>query len=160
MRNRIPAARLRQLRTIPLFAGCGDTALAAGDRLVDDHDVPAGTVLTREGAFGRESFVIVSGTAEVTVRGQRVAELGSGAVFGEMAVLQREPRTATVTALTPMHLLVVSPANLSALLLTEGVAGKVLVALSERLRAADDAITAQSAVLRPGARRRTPLGVS
>src|ERR1700730_5692777 len=144
MRNRIPTARLDQLRGIPLFAGCNDVALASIDRLVDAHHAPAGTVLTREGGVGLESFVIVSGTAAVTVRGQRVAELGPGAVFGEMAVLQHEPRSATVAAVTAMDLLVVSPANLSRLLLTDGVAHKVLVGLSERLRAADDKITAPS----------------
>jgi len=149
MRNHIPAARLDQLRRIPLFAGCSNTALAGIDRLVDDHHAAAGTVLTREGGVGLESFVIVSGTAAVTVRGQQVAELGPGAVFGEMAVLQHDKRSATVTAVTPMHVLVVAPANLSPLLLTEGVAGKVLRSMSERLRAADEQLWAGLTV-RPG----------
>lgn len=158
MRKPVPVARLDLLRRISLFAGCDDKALAQIDRSVCDHHLPAGAILTREGAVGRHSYVIVEGTAAVTVRGRKVAELGPGDVVGEMAVLQNLPRTATVTALSPMHLLVVFKADLGYLLETDGVARKALVGFSERLRAADDLIQTASATQPPVPPRRTPIG--
>lgn len=157
MRKRIPAERLALLRKISLFAGCDDKALAVIDRLVCDHNVPAGTILTREGAVGRHSYVIVSGTAAVNVRGQKVAELGPGDVFGEMAVLQNLPRTATVSALSSMHLLTVFYADLVHLLLTEGVARKALIGFSERLRAADELIRTSPSAQPKTSRRRASI---
>lgn len=150
MRNRISTASLDRLRAIPLFSGCRPDALAAVNRLVDVVDVVAGTTLTREGGSGRETFIVVSGTAEVVLHGKRLAEVGLGAVVGEMAVLQHEPQSATVTALTPMQLLVVAPSSLAPLLEIEGVARKVLIGLSSRLRAADDQITSTPTRSRAG----------
>jgi CRP/FNR family transcriptional regulator, cyclic AMP receptor protein len=157
MRKRIPAERLTLLRNISLFASCDDKALAEIDRLVCDHHVAAGAVLTREGAVGRQSYVVVSGTAAVTIRGQKVAEVGPGDVLGEMAVLQNLPRAATVSALSPMHLLVVFYADLVHLLLTDGVSRRALVGFSERLRAADELMRDRSAGQQPAPRRRASI---
>src|SRR5919198_3899060 len=106
MRTTVPEARLEMLRKQLLFRGLGDEELAEIDALVDDIEVDPGEVLTREGHLGRESYIVVSGEAEVRVHGDTVARLGPGAFFGEMAMIDLKPRTATVTAATPMQLLV------------------------------------------------------
>src|SRR5690348_10483220 len=69
-------------------------------------DVGAGHVLVEEGCPGDEAYVLVSGNAEVVVGGRRVAWIGPGELFGEMAVLDRKPRSATVTATEPSRVAV------------------------------------------------------
>ena len=105
-----------QLGDIALFSGLGRAALRLVGSVTTGIDGPAGTVWTTEGKPGLEAFVIVDGEASVTVEGEEVAVLGPGAVFGEMALLDRAPRAATVTALTPMRLLVMSTAEFRSLL--------------------------------------------
>jgi potassium-dependent mechanosensitive channel len=68
-----------------------------------DDEVPAGTVLCREGEIGREFFVIVDGEAAVTRRGRRLVTQRAGDFFGEIALLENVHRTATVTARTPLR---------------------------------------------------------
>lgn len=156
MRNRSSAPSLDRLRAIPLFSACSTDELAAIDSMVDEADVVAGTTLTCEGRAGRETFIIVSGTAKVTRTGKRLAEVGPGAVVGEMAVLQRDARSATVTALSAMHLLVIAPAHLASLLAIEGVARKVMIGLSDRVRAADERITTSPTPAREGRQDAVP----
>jgi CRP/FNR family transcriptional regulator, cyclic AMP receptor protein len=104
-----------RLRDVPFFSSVSKQDLAAIAQQTDEIDVPAGQVLAREGDFGAEFFVIDSGKAEVTKGGERIAELGAGDFFGEMALLDEERRTATVTATTPMSLIVMTRANFRAL---------------------------------------------
>jgi CRP-like cAMP-binding protein len=79
--------------------------------------VPAGKVLIRQGDAGREFFIIMNGTATVRRDGETIATVGPGDHFGEIAVLGNHvPRTATVTAITPMELEVLTPAELMAML--------------------------------------------
>src|SRR5437763_7682388 len=107
MRNiSAPTSRLAVLRAIPLFRACSDSELGRVDSLVDDIDVGAGEILIREGRHDPQSFVIVSGEAAVTRAGEALATLTSGDFFGEMALLDGAARSATVAAVTPMHLLV------------------------------------------------------
>ena len=107
-------ARFRQdtkvlaLKRSPLFEGLANKQLATLARLTDDLEVPAGTVLCREGKSGREFFVIIDGEAEVTRGGKHVATIGSGEFFGEIALLERVVRTATVTAKTPLRFFVLT----------------------------------------------------
>jgi CRP-like cAMP-binding protein len=96
------------LRQSPLFEGLSRKQLAQIARLSDDLDVPAGTVLCREGSRGREFFVIIAGEAEVTRGGRHVATIGAGEFFGEIALLERVKRTATVTATAPLSFFVIS----------------------------------------------------
>src|SRR5687767_8737981 len=105
-----------QLGDIALFSGLGRAALRLVGSVTTGIDGPAGTVWTTEGRPGLEVFVIVEGEASVSVGGEEVAVLGPGAVFGEMAVLDRAPRAATVTALTPMRVLVMSTSEFRSLL--------------------------------------------
>ena len=140
MRSKVSDGRLALLASVPIFAGCTGRELEAIDRLVDDIDVNAGDVLVREGAPGRESFVVVAGEATVTVDGRQVAVLGPGDFFGEMSILDPgRPRSATVTASTAMRLLVLEPRSFSTLVSLPCVAHKVILGLIRRLRATEAA---------------------
>ena len=130
--------RRRVLRAVPLFAACTDKELAYVDAVVDDIDVEPGEVLVREDQPGGESFVIVTGTAGVTLRGQHLTTLTAGEVFGEMALLEHKPRSATVVALSPMHLLVITPVGMARLLDQPGVARIALRSVVARLRAQEE----------------------
>jgi CRP/FNR family cyclic AMP-dependent transcriptional regulator len=103
------------LKSVPLFAGLSKRERELVARLADEIDVPAGKVLTQEGGPSQEFFVITSGSATVTRDGGEVGHLGAGDFFGEIGVLRSEPRTATVTADTPMRLLVLFAQNFTAL---------------------------------------------
>jgi CRP-like cAMP-binding protein len=98
-----------------------------------------GTVLVSEGVGGDEFFVIVSGTARVLRRGRRVADLVPGSSFGELALLDRGPRNATIMAATDLELLVVNRRAFNRLLDDlPGFARKLLAAVAARLRDADE----------------------
>jgi CRP/FNR family transcriptional regulator, cyclic AMP receptor protein len=101
-------AKVILLKQSPLFEALSRKQLARLARLSDDLDMPAGAVLCREGSSGQEFFVIIDGNADVTKRGRRVATLGPGDFFGEIALLERVTRTATVTAVTPLRVFVIS----------------------------------------------------
>ncbi len=98
----IDAARLRR---IPAFADLADADLQRIAGLASEVSVPAGKVLVREGDWSYELLAIEEGSAEVMRGGARVAELGPGDVVGEIGVMDAVPRTATVTAGTPMLLI-------------------------------------------------------
>jgi CRP-like cAMP-binding protein len=102
--RRIDPAALHQ---IDLFAQLSKSELADVARLTDEVEVDAGTVLGREGSIAYEFFVIEAGTASVEVDGQHVADLGPNEWFGEIGLLAAERRTATVTATSPMRLVVI-----------------------------------------------------
>jgi len=145
MRNGTPAAgRLEVLRAIPLFRACSDRELAQVEALVDDIEIGASETLVREGTWEAESFVIVSGEAAVTISGRPVATLRAGDFFGEMAMLDRSARSATVTALTPMHLLVLGPRSFPALVEIGSVARSMLRDLVDRLRRTDEELVAET----------------
>jgi CRP-like cAMP-binding protein len=77
-------------------------------RVVDELDAPAGKVLATEGEVGREFFVLLEGETAVTQGGQEIAVLGPGDFFGEIALLEDMPRTATVTAKTRLRFFVLT----------------------------------------------------
>jgi CRP-like cAMP-binding protein len=105
-----------QLKAVPFFSGMSKSDLAAVAQQTDEVDVPAGKVLAREGDFGEEFFLIETGTAQVTRGGTPIAELGAGDFFGEMALLEEDDRrNATVTATSPMSLIVMTRASFRAL---------------------------------------------
>ena len=135
--NRSSRAKLDLLRTVPAFAGCTDRELAEAARHVDESTVPEGAVLTREGAVGHEAFLIVEGRASVTINGEVVAELSPGEFLGEMAMVDRGPRSATVVATTPMRLLVVGPQAFDEFAAQRPVARELTKGLADRLRRAD-----------------------
>ena len=93
-----------RLKSIPLFEEVGDEELAQIAPFAQEVSVEAGKVLVREGDFSYEFMAIEDGTAEVTRGGEHVADLGPGDFFGEMGLLEKTLRNATVTARSAMRL--------------------------------------------------------
>jgi CRP-like cAMP-binding protein len=138
------------LGRIPLFAACTSAELALIARNVDELQVEAGRVLIREGEVGREFLVIVDGTAAVRIDGRLVARLGPGDFVGEMALLERRCRTATVVAETPVRMMISGPGQFAELLVSApNMTRKLLVGLAARLRTADQLATASAVGHRP-----------
>lgn len=94
-----------RLRTIKLFETFSEDEIHEVSPFADEISVPEGKVLVREGDYSYEFMGIEEGTAEVTRDGGHVADLGPGDFFGEIGLLERGLRTATVTAKTPMRLI-------------------------------------------------------
>jgi cAMP-dependent protein kinase regulator len=127
-------AKIELLRGVPLFSQCSKKELAQLCLVADELDVPAGRVLTREGEPGREFFVLVEGVAEVRRKGRRINTMSAGDFFGEIALLSKRPRTATVTTTEPGHLLVVTSRAFSELVRKmPSIQLKVLKTLVDRL---------------------------
>ncbi|MDP9330496.1 MAG: cyclic nucleotide-binding domain-containing protein [Actinomycetota bacterium] len=126
-----------QLAKVQLFSGCSNKELTTLARAVKDIDHPAGTVIAREGDPGVGLFIIAEGTTDVTIGGRRKAKLGPGDFFGEIALLDGGPRTATVTATTDVKLLALTEWVFRGLMIEHpGIAVKALQAMAGRLRSA------------------------
>jgi CRP/FNR family transcriptional regulator, cyclic AMP receptor protein len=93
-----------RLKSIPLFADISDEELGQIATFAQEISVEAGRTLVREGDFSYEFMAIEEGEAEVTRGGEHVADLGPGDFFGELGLLEKTLRNATVTAKTPMQL--------------------------------------------------------
>jgi CRP/FNR family transcriptional regulator, cyclic AMP receptor protein len=93
------------LRAVPLFASMAEPDLRRIATFATEDSVPAGATLMREGDYSNEMVAIETGTAEVIQGEQKVADLGPGDVFGEMGVLERDLRTASIVASSPMRLI-------------------------------------------------------
>ncbi len=100
-------AKVAALAKAPLFDGLSKKELTALARLTEDMEVDAGTVLCKEGEIGREFFVVMDGEVEVKRRGRRLKNT-DGDFFGEIALLEDLPRTATVSAKTPLRMFVLT----------------------------------------------------
>ena len=124
------------LRAVWLFSGCSDAELGYIASLVVPRSVDADTVVVREGEAGDDFFVIVSGSATPTVDGDPVGELAAGSFFGEMALLDAGERVATVTATTPLELLVLHRDDFNTMLeaAMPAVAPKLLAVVGRRMR--------------------------
>ena len=103
-----PDTKLDTLRRLPLFAGISTRDLRAVSKVVDEIDVPAGYTLTSEGESGHELVFIIDGSAEVSRDGRRINRVHDGDIVGEVAVLTRGERTATVTTTRPTRAFVVT----------------------------------------------------
>ncbi len=129
-------AKTDAIRRVPLFARCSKRELAEIGALADELDLPAGKQLTEEGTPGREFFVLLAGSAEVTRGGTQVATLGAGDFLGEIALVTKTPRTATVTTLEPVRALVITDRAFRNLLEhSPELQLKVLETLAERVAA-------------------------
>ena len=127
-------AKVDLLKQVPLFAGCSKKELEALAGIADEIDLQDGSVLTREGQPGREFFVLVEGTVDVTQGGEAIAKLDAGDWFGEIALLTKATRTATVTAASPVRVLVVTDRAFRQVLeTTPTIAVKMLERVGERL---------------------------
>jgi CRP/FNR family transcriptional regulator, cyclic AMP receptor protein len=131
-------AFIEHLQQVPLFSACSKRDLQLVARRAEDVRVAAGKVLVNEGETGHEFFVIIDGTARVTRRGKRVATLGPGSAFGELALLDKAPRNATVIAETPMELVVLGQREFAGIIdEVPGFSRKLLAGMANRLREAD-----------------------
>ena len=129
-----------ELAKIPLFAGLGHKELEAVRRLLTEVTVAEGTVLTHEGGLGVEFFVIIDGTASIERGGKHLGDVGPGEFQGEVSLLDGGPRTATVTATSPMTILVATSAEFASLLdAVPSIARQMLPALAKRVRMAGNA---------------------
>lgn len=139
MRSKTLAPKEQMLQQLTMFRGLGPKELQQVARLVDESRRPAGWTLMREGQGGHEAFIIVEGTATVTIADSEVAKLGPGDAVGEMALLDALPRSATVTADTDLSVLVLTPGAMSELLAIPSVARAVIRTMAARLRKAEGA---------------------
>ncbi len=129
-------AKVELLKKVPLFAGCTKAELRELALVADEASLREGVVLTKEGSTGREFFVLVDGTVRVSRKGRKLAELGPGDWFGEIALLTSVPRTATVTATSPVRVLVIGDRRFRGTVETmPSIALKVLASVGERLAA-------------------------
>ena len=127
-------AKIDLLKRVPLFTGCSKAELREIALSADELDLRDGHVLTKEGRAGREFFVLVEGTARVTKDGKLLADLKNGDWFGEIALLTHRPRTATVTATSPVRVLVVTDRAFRRVVETmPSIALKVLASVGQRL---------------------------
>jgi CRP-like cAMP-binding protein len=126
------------IRKIPLFGECSRAELEAVARASDELRLPEGKVLMRQGDVGRELVVLVEGDVNVERDGRQIAVRSGGDFLGELALVTRRPRTATVTAATDVRVLVLEGRHFDHLLReVPTMAAKVLKAVAERLPADD-----------------------
>ena len=126
--------KVELFKRIPLFAECTKAELIEVAIIADEREASTGDRLTVEGERGREFFVLVEGAVAVTSDGRKLADLGPGDWFGEIAILTYKPRTATVTATSPVRLLVISDRTFRRVVeTTPRIALKVLRTVAERL---------------------------
>lgn len=125
-----------RLAEVPLFAGLDKKHLRQISSLATPIDVPEGKTLTREGDLGHEFIIVLDGEAEVRVGDELVATRGPGDYFGEIALVANRPRTATVTATTPMKLEVIGRREFQTMLSDNPtIAAELLGAVGDRLAA-------------------------
>jgi CRP/FNR family cyclic AMP-dependent transcriptional regulator len=131
--------KLEHLAHVKMFSSLNKRELALVAKAADVVAVKAGTEIVREGSLGHEFYLILDGSATVKRSGRKVASLGPGAYFGEMALLDRGPRSATIVAASDSELAVIGQREFMAVLdQVPPVAHKLLVAMAARLREADD----------------------
>jgi CRP-like cAMP-binding protein len=135
---RRPDTLVDHLKQVTLFATCSRKDLQKVAHRSQDMRVSAGTAIVNEGDNGDEFFVILDGTASVRRHGSKVATLGPGSGFGELALLEDAPRNATVVADTDIDLVVLGKSDFEGLLdAMPSFARKMLAGTAHRLREAD-----------------------
>lgn len=132
-----------KLAKVPVFSGCSKRELDVIARSAKVVSHREGHVISREGDRGIGFFLVVDGTAEVTVGGRRRAKLGQGDFFGEISLLDGGPRSATVTATSPISLVAITSWAFRGLLREHpSIALKMLETVAQRLRRATADVTA------------------
>lgn len=133
-------ARLDHLRRVPLFNDCTDEELRRIADISRTVETPAGTVVTEMGTPGDSFFFIIDGRVSVETPAGIGDPLRPGDFFGEMSLLDGEPRSATVTAMTDLRLLVVDRSHFWRLLNeTPDLVRRILMVLSRRVRRLEQA---------------------
>ena len=126
--------KVELIRKVPLFSHLSRRQLAQVAKVADEIDLREGKEMTREGAPGREFFVILEGSADVRKRGRKINSLKPGDFFGEIALVTSVPRTATVAATSPVRALVVTDREFRHLLeQSPDIKTRVMQAMAARL---------------------------
>jgi CRP-like cAMP-binding protein len=127
-------AKVELLKGVPLFSKLDKKGLQDVAQIADELDLPAGKEMATEGDRGREFFVLLKGEADVTKGGQRINTMKEGDFFGEIALVTKMPRTASVTATTDVDVLVITERAFDSLLKKSPEIGRsVAEALAERV---------------------------
>jgi CRP/FNR family transcriptional regulator, cyclic AMP receptor protein len=122
------------IRKVPLFSRLNKKALQDVAHIADELDLPAGKLMAKEGDRGREFFVLLDGEADVTKGDRRINKMKKGDFFGEIALVTKMPRTATVTATTDVRVLVITERDFTSLMKRSPDVGRTVAeALVERL---------------------------
>jgi CRP/FNR family cyclic AMP-dependent transcriptional regulator len=138
----IPTDVLRKIQGVPLFASVSKQGLRWLAQAADEVPVTAGRTILREGETGQELYVILEGTAQVTRNGRKLADLGPGGFVGELAFLDHAPRSASVSAVTDVRVLVLGPQQFGVILEHEPrIALPMLKTLGERIRRSEQSFT-------------------
>jgi CRP/FNR family cyclic AMP-dependent transcriptional regulator len=126
--------KVELLKEVPLFSRLNKKSLQDVAQIADELDLPAGKEMATEGDRGREFFVLLEGEADVTKGGKRINTMKKGDFFGEIALVTKMPRTASVTATTDVEVLVITERDFGALLKRSPEVGReVAEALAERV---------------------------
>jgi CRP/FNR family transcriptional regulator, cyclic AMP receptor protein len=126
--------KVELIRKVPLFSHLSRKQLAEIAKVADEIDLREGKEMTREGAAGREFFVILEGNADVRRQGRKINSLKPGDFFGEIALVTSVPRTATVAATSPVRALVVTDRSFKRLLeQSPDIQTRVMEAMAVRL---------------------------
>ena len=129
------------LKKVPLFSSLSQRHLREIAKHADQVQVEKGRVLTQQGKTGLEFIFIVEGKARVEKNGKFIRQLTGGYFFGEISLIDGEPRTATVIAETDMTILIVHKPSFDHLLDSiPGLQRKVLISLCQYLRRAEKAV--------------------
>jgi CRP-like cAMP-binding protein len=127
--------KIRRLEEVPIFEDCTRRQLREVAAISKVVELPAGSVVTRTGDPGEEFFVLVDGSVTVEISPRKRGRLRPGDFFGEMSLLDGEPRSATVRAETDVRLLVIQRRNFQSLLReVPELSHRVLETLSRRIR--------------------------
>jgi CRP/FNR family transcriptional regulator, cyclic AMP receptor protein len=134
--------RANLLKNVPLFAGCSPREMASIASVGKVVSFPTGGVICKEGQSGVGLHVVVEGEVKVQVGGRTRRRLGAGAFFGEVALLDGGPRTATVVAETPVRALVIPVWNFKSVLKSHpSIAVKMLEEVAGKLRTTESSLT-------------------
>jgi CRP/FNR family transcriptional regulator, cyclic AMP receptor protein len=126
---------VERLRNVPIFAGCSKKELEAIANAVREVTHKAGAVVAAEGEPGAGLFIIDQGEADVTIGGKKVNHMSAGDFFGEMALLDGGPRSASVVAETPLVTIRIERAAFRRMLKDEpDIALKLLEGMARRMR--------------------------
>ena len=129
---------IEHLRRVALFAGLSKKELERIAIVGSEVDVVAGRVVMEQGHSGSEAFVVLKGTFVVRRNGRKLAELASGDIFGELALLDDGPRSATVECTSDGSILVISRGQFRAVLIDiPALSHKLLATLAGRIRNLD-----------------------
>ena len=139
---RIPKEVYQHFERIPLFSGVSKKGLRRIVAAADEITVREGKDLVREGEHGRHLYVLMDGSAQVIRGGRKVATLGPGDFFGELALISGAPRTATVRAEKETTVMVLDPRRFAVVMDEEPrVAQAVMATMADRLRILERSIT-------------------